>query len=345
VIRESSPSVRPRARCSGWAATWLRELSLLARDDSGSGARFSVRVVTRSYVWNLSCLAALWGASYLFIKVAVEEIEPATTMFLRLLIAALLLVPFLLAREGIREGAAQLRDAWRPGLVLGVVNAAVPFTLIAWGEQHIDSGIAAIANATVPLFVVLLAIRFRPSERATGGRLGGILLGFVGVGVLTGAQAEGGWWAAAGTLAVVLASLSYATGSLYGMARTGDTSGPVLATASVIAGTLILLPFALAQLPHELPGWKALGSVAALAVGGTALGQLILFRMLRLHGSSRTSLVTYLLPPTALLYGAILLDEPVTVSALTGLALILPGVALGSGALRLPRRAAVAQTP
>jgi drug/metabolite transporter (DMT)-like permease len=298
--------------------------------------------VTRSYVWGISFLAAVWGASYLFIKVAVEEIEPAPMMFFRLALAVLLLVPFVLAREGVREGAAKLRDAWRPGLVLGLVNAAVPFTLIAWGEKHIDSGIAAIANATVPLFVVLLAIRFRPSERATGSRLVGILLGLVGVAVLSGAQAEGGWWAVAGTLAVVVASLAYATGSLYGMARTGDTSGPVLATASMIGGALILLPFAVAQLPDELPGWKALASVAALSVAGTAVAQLVLFRMLRLHGSARTSLVTYLLPPTALLYGALLLDEPVTVSAITGLVLILPGVAIGSGALRFRRRAPVA---
>jgi drug/metabolite transporter (DMT)-like permease len=292
-------------------------------------------------VWLISFLAAVWGASYLFIKVAVEEIEPAPMMFFRLAIAALLLAPFLLAREGVRAGAAKLRGAWRAGLVLGFVNGALPFTLIAWGEKHVDSGIAAIANATVPLFVVLLAIRFWPSERATGGRLGGILLGLVGVAVLTGAQAEGGWWAVAGTLAVVLASLSYAVGSLYGMARTGDTAGPVLATATVIGGALILLPFAIVQFPDELPGWKALASLAGLSVGGTALAQLVLFRMLRLHGSARTALVTYLLPPVALLYGAALLDEPVTVSALIGLALILPGVALGSGALRLPRRAVV----
>jgi drug/metabolite transporter (DMT)-like permease len=108
---------------------------------------------------------------------------------------------------------------------------------------------------------------------------------------------------------------------------------------------LMLLPLAIVQFPAELPGWKALASVAALAVGATAIGQLVLFRMLRLHGSARTSLVTYLLPPTALLYGAVLLGERITVAALVGLALILPGVALGSGAVRLSRRAAVAPTP
>ena len=301
--------------------------------------------MSRSYVWGIGFLAAVWGASYLFIKVAVEDIEPAPMMFFRTALAALLLLPVVLARAGAREGLAQVRGAWRAGLALGAVNAAIPFTLIAWGEKHIDSGVAAIANATVPLFVVLLAIRFRPSERASGARMAGILLGLVGVAVLAGAQPDGGWWAIAGTLAVVVASVSYAIASLYGAARAGHTAGPVLATAGMLGATVLLLPFAFVQFPDAMPGWKAIASLVALSVGGTALAQLVLFRMLRLHGSSRTSLVTYLMPPTALLYGALLLDEPITAAALAGLALILPGVALGSGRLRLPRRQPVAQTP
>jgi drug/metabolite transporter (DMT)-like permease len=301
--------------------------------------------VTRSYPVLIGTLAAVWGASYLFIKVAIDEIEPAPMMLARVVLASLLLVPFLVLREGAGPAVAQLRAAWKPGLILGLVNAAVPFALIAWGEKYVDSGVAAIANATVPIFVVLLAIRFRPSERASGARLGGFLLGFVGVAVLAGAGPEGGWWAVAGTLAVVLASLSYACGALYGGARTGDTAGPVLATASMLGACLWLLPLGVLQLPSELPSWQALASVAALGVAGTALAQLVLYRALRLHGSSRTTLVTYLMPPTALLYGALLLDEPLTAGVVGGLALILAGVALGSGAMRFPRRAPVTQAP
>ena len=294
--------------------------------------------MSRSYVWMLAFLAAVWGASYLFIKVAVDEIEPAAMMFFRLVIAAALLVPFVLVLEGVGPGLRSLARAWRPGLVLGTVNAAVPFTLIAWGEKHIDSGVAAIANATVPLFVILLAIRYRPSERATGTRLAGVLLGLIGVAVLAGAQPDGGWWAVAGTLAVVVASLAYAVGGLYGQGKAGAVSAPVLATATVVGGALVLLPFALLQLPDQVPGWKASASVAALAVAGTALAQILVFRMLRLHGAARLSLVTYLLPVTAIAYGVLLLDEQLSAGTLAGLALILPGVALGSGAVRLPRR-------
>jgi drug/metabolite transporter (DMT)-like permease len=300
----------------------------------------------RGYVLGLGFLALVWGASYLFIKVAVEDgIEPVPMMFVRTGVSALLLVAFVLGWRGTRRGLREVRDAWRPGLVLGVVNAAVPFTLIAWGEKHVDSGVAAIANATVPIFVVLLALRFRPSERVDGTRLAGIALGLVGVAVLAGAQPEGGWWAVAGTMAVVVASLSYAIGALFGSARAGSTSAPVLAAASMAAAALVLAPVAVFQVPDRMPGWEAIASVAALTVLGTAAAQLVLYRLLRLYGSARTTLVTYLMPPTAVLYGALLLDEPVTLALVAGLALILPGVALGSGAVRLRRRAAATATP
>jgi drug/metabolite transporter (DMT)-like permease len=301
--------------------------------------------VTRTYAPLLLTLALIWGGSYLFIKVAVDEIEPTAIMFVRCGVAAALLLPFVLWQRGTDVGTRELRAAWKPGLMLGLINAAVPFTLIAWGEKHIDSGVAAIANATVPLFVALLAIRYRPSERATGARMGGILMGLVGVAVLAGAQPDGGWWAFAGILAVVLASLSYAVSGLYAQLRVQSVAGPALAAVSMTGGALILLPFGVAQAPSELPSWEALAAVAALTIGGTAFAQLILYRILRLHGAARLSLVTYLMPPTALLYGALFLDEPLTAAAVGGLALILLGVALGSGAVRLPRREPAPATP
>ncbi len=287
--------------------------------------------MTRSYWPLLGTLAAVWGASYLFIKVAVEDIEPAAMMFFRLAVAALLLLPVVAAQGRLGEVAR----AWRAGLVLGVVNGAVPFTLIAWGEKHVDSGVAAIANATVPIFVALLLIRFIPGERLSRSRLAGVFLGLVGGAALRGGQpAGGGGGAGAGTLAVVVASLSYAVAGVYGQLRVRGTAGPVLATASMAGGALVLLPFAAWQLPREVPSPEAIGSLLALTVLGTAFAQLILFRMLRLHGSARLSLVTYLMPPVALFYGAVLLGEPLRPEALAGLALILGGIAIGSGKMR-----------
>jgi drug/metabolite transporter (DMT)-like permease len=300
--------------------------------------------VSRSYVPLLLLLAGLWGGSYLFIKVGVRDFEPTVLMALRMLIASVPLFVFLAFRPGGARGAIRdVRSAARDGLVLGLVNGAVPFTLIAWGETHVDSGIAAVANATVPIFVALLAIRFRPSERASGGRLAGILVGLAGVGVLAGVEPEGGTWAVLGTLAVVLASLSYAVGGLYGQWSVSQASGPVLATAATFYGGLVLLPFALAQLHDQAPGWKPVLSLLALALAGTSLAQLVLFRMLRLHGSARTSLVTYLLPPVALAVGAVFLDEPLRLSALAGAVLILVGVALGTGVGEGWRRRAAAE--
>jgi drug/metabolite transporter (DMT)-like permease len=263
---------------------------------------------------------------------------PAAVMSLRLLLAAAVLVGVLVLRMGWRPAVAALRATGRHGVVLGVINGAVPFWLIAWGETHIDSGIAAIANSTLPIFVALLAVRLRPSERPSGLRLGGILVGLAGVAVLSGLHPDGGGWAVAGTLAVVLASLFYARASLYTQEHFAKTPPLVTATAALLIGAIVILPFGLLQLPEELPSWKALGSIAALSVGGTAIGSLVLYRMLTTYGSSRTTLVNYLLPVFALFYGAVLLDEPLTAHALGGLVLILAGVALGSGLVRLTRR-------
>jgi drug/metabolite transporter (DMT)-like permease len=294
--------------------------------------------VARGYVTLLAIVAAIWGASYMFIKVAVDELEPTAMMCLRLILAAAVLVPVLVATAGWRPAFSDMREAGWGAWIVGLLNAALPFTLIAWGEKYVDSGIAAIANASVPIFVVLLALRFNRSERVRGARLAGILVGIAGVGVLTGLHPEGGWWAVAGTLAIVAASLCYAGANHYVQHRFSRTSPLVIAAASSVAGALILVPFAAFQLPDEVPSWEALGSVAALGVLGTAVALLFFYRMLNRYGASRASLVTYLLPPTALFYGAVILDEPITLNAVLGLLLILAGVALGSGLLRLARR-------
>lgn len=279
----------------------------------------------------LFLLAAIWGASYLFIKLAVDDIEPAPMMAARTLLAGAILAGYLVVTLGRRQALRDLLASWRPALVLGGVNAAIPFWLVAWGEKHIDSSVAGIAQSTVPIFTFLVAARVVPEERVGLGRALGIALGFLGVAVLAGLDPRGGWWAVAGTLAVVLSSLSYAVGGVYGQLRVRTVSGPVLATGSMLVGGVILLPLALFQLPDRTPSAEALGGLLALTLLGTAFGQLVLFRMLRLFGSRRLSLVTYLMPGFALVYGAVFLSEPITAAALGGLVLILVGVALGSG--------------
>ncbi len=293
------------------------------------------------YAPMLLLLAAVWGASYLFIKVAVDEIEPAPLMAARTGIAAIVLITYVVARLGWTRAIAELRSAWRHCLALGILNAALPFWLIAWGEQYIDSGLAAVVQASVPIFNALIALKVLPQERLSRSRALGLALGIAGVAVVTGIHPGGGWLAVAGAFAVVASSVSYAGAGVYGQLAVSDTAGPVLAAGSMLAGGLILLPFAVFQLPTAVPSWEATASLLALALLGTALAQLVLFRILALHGSARLSLVTYLMPGFALFYGAAILDEAITLATLLGLALILGGVALASGRLRLPRRLAL----
>jgi drug/metabolite transporter (DMT)-like permease len=281
----------------------------------------------RAYLPPLLLLSAIWGSSYMFIKVGIRDFSPAAMVELRLLLAGAVLVSFL----GFRRRLRMVRRAVAPGAVVGVVGMAVPFVLISWGEKHVDSGVAAVANSSVPIFVALLALRFAASERSTGSRVLGLLVGLAGVGVVAGVHPAGGWWGVSGALAVVLASLCYAVSSLY-IQRSLVVGGLELGAASVLCGAVAVLPFALADLPDSV-GWKPFASVVVLGVVGTGLAQLIVNHLIGTHGAARSMLVNYLLPGFALLYGATILDEPLTVAKVGGLALILIGVTLASGLL------------
>jgi drug/metabolite transporter (DMT)-like permease len=294
----------------------------------------------RAYLTLLLSLAAIWGASFMFIEIALDDLEPTTLMAGRCLVALLFLLSIMAATGTL----GKLRQAGRPAFALGVINSALPFTLIAWGQQHIDSGVAAIGNATMPIWVAVFALWLAQSERATGLRIVGIALGIVGVGVLTGAQPDTDRWAVAGTLAVIAASVLYAIASLL-LQRQSERLDPVtLSTTTMVGATAALLPFGIAQAPSELPGWEAAGAVLALGLAGTGAGILIFMKIISDYGSFRAGLVTYLLPVTALFYGGFLLDEEVTGWMIAGLLLILSGVALGSGLLR-PGRVAEAPEP
>jgi drug/metabolite transporter (DMT)-like permease len=279
----------------------------------------------------LLLLSAIWGSSYMFIKVGVRDFSPATLVELRLLLAGAVLVSFL----AVRRGARSLRPALAPGAFVGIVGMAVPFLLISWGETRVDSGVAAVATSSVPIFVALLALRFAATERASALKGVGLALGLGGVAVVAGVHPDGGWAAVVGTLAVVLAALCYAVSSLYSQRNLRIVGGVELAAASVAAGALAMLPFALVQLPGSV-GWKPLVSVIVLGVVATGIAQLLVNRLIGEHGAARTMLVNYVLPVFALLYGAAILDEPLTLAKIGGLALILLGVTLASGLVALP---------
>ena len=287
----------------------------------------------------LISLALIWGASFLFIKVAVRELTPATLILGRLGLAAItlaLLVPF---SVGTQETRRQLREHWLWLVVVALVNTAIPFWLLSWGETRIDSGLASIIQAAVPIFNALIAFVAFQEVRVTGSRLVGVAIGFVGVALLVGAQPEG---KVLGALAVVGMAFCYGLGGLLTGRYLKPVQPVVVALASTAIAALVALPVGVAQAPSQMPGWKTIASVVALGIPGTALAYLLFFALVAGPGAAYASLVTYLIPPIALAYGAIFLGERFGAAALGGLALILAGVALGTGGVRLRRASVVA---
>ena len=289
--------------------------------------------MSRRHLLMLLVLSAIWGASFMFIKVGVRELTPATLVWGRVGLGALSLAPIALGSRALR---ASLRRTWKDVTVVGLLNTAIPFWLLSWGETRLDSGLAAIIQASAPIFSVGFAAVFFRSERSTGLRLVGVLLGFVGVALLVGAQPSGDVLAA---LAVVLAAACYALGILYMGARLAGEPPLAVAFGNVLVATIAATPFGAIEAPGHMPGWKVIGSVVALGVLGTAFAYVLYFAIAGGAGGSKAILVTYLVPPVAVVYGALFLGEPIEASALGGLALILGGVALGSGTLALRRRA------
>jgi drug/metabolite transporter (DMT)-like permease len=290
----------------------------------------------------LLALAAIWGSSFMFIKVAVEEVTPGVVVFGRVLVATLALLPAVPFMIGWRRLWADLRRYAYPLVVLGLFNASLPFWLLAWSEKRLDSGLAAVLQASTPLFTALVAFGFSRSDRVGGARLAGVVIGFLGVALLVGAQPEGDVLSA---LAVLGSAGCYAASALYAGARLRQTPPIVTSIGTLAVATIVTLPLGVAQLPSQVPSWKAVGSLVALGAVGLSLAYLLYFGLIAGAGASYAVLVTYLVPALALGYGALFLDEPVTASALGGLALVLVGVGLGTGTLRLPRRTAVGETP
>jgi drug/metabolite transporter (DMT)-like permease len=282
----------------------------------------------------LLALAAIWGASFMLLKIALRDLAPTTVIAFRIgsaVVTIALLVPLLAAR---RRALDEVRERWRELAFLGLINTAAPFLLLTWGQQYIDTGVAAILNASAPLWTALLALAFVRSERVGGLRLAGIVIGFVGIVLLIGFEPSGTGRAVAGSLAVVVGAASYAVGALFVARRLHGVSPLGLSLGSMLWATLFTLPFGLARLPGQALTLEAGAAVLALGVGATAIGNFLYFGLIAGAGPSRAILVTYLVPSLAMVYGVTLLDETLTAQALAGLALVLLGVFLGTGTLR-----------
>jgi drug/metabolite transporter (DMT)-like permease len=298
------------------------------------------------YLGVLLLLGAVWGASFLLIKIGVQEMAPETLVMLRLVIAAAVLLAVLYAR-GLR--LPMRWRSWADFLFLGVIGLIFPYMLITWSEQAIPSGMAAILNATTPLFSLLVGYVWTREERLSGLRLLGVALGFAGVVVAVGikdldlARAD-----TQSQLAVLVAAACYAVTGIYARRAFRGVPALVPATGQMLAGALLITPYALVVrgIPAPLPSATAIGAVVALAVFGTGLAYILLYWLMERIGATRSSMVTYLLPPFALAYGALFLGEAVALNALLGLVLVVVGILLANGMLTLSvfsRRADVQQ--
>ena len=286
--------------------------------------------------WTLLVLLSLvWGASFLFGRVIVAEVPPLTATWLRVALAASALwiaLPFFVRVSGPLP--------WRRFAVMGLLNNAIPFTLILYGQTAIGAGLAAIVNAMTPIWTVLLAGTVTDDERLSSAKLAGVALGFAGVAVLIGAAAleglEASVWA---QVAVLGATVSYACAGLYGR-RFRDVAPALTARGQLTMAALIMLPLALLDRPWTLlwPSAEVVWSMALLATMSTALAYILFFTILARAGATNVLLVTFLVPLSAIALGALFLDEVLAPRHLVGLVLIVGGLALIDGRLVRPIR-------
>ena len=291
----------------------------------------------------LLVLALVWGSAFVFIKIAVTSFAPATYVWLRIAMAAAALMVVLRLRGKTLSLSLAL---WAPVALLALINNVVPFLLFGWGQRHIASGLAAILQATTPIFGVIAAHFLTSDERITPARLGGVIVGFAGVAVMIGPQLVGnGGNHLLAQLACLFASFLYALAGIHARRFKALGVGPLeLAAAQFVAGAVMLLPVMLLVdrpwlgLPTALEAW---GAVAVLALVCSAFAYILFFRLIERAGATNSLLVTLLVPPVAILVGALVFQESLGANQLAGLLLIGVGLAVIDGratTLLRPRR-------
>jgi drug/metabolite transporter (DMT)-like permease len=286
-------------------------------------------------------LSAFWGASYLFIKVALDDgVAPWAIVSARTALAALVLLP-LGAYLGV---LGSLRGRLGPIAVLGIVQAAAPLSLIALGEERISSSLTGILVSTAPIFTFLLAFALTGAERASRASLTGVAIGILGVGLLLGVDAGGGTDALVGGLFVILAAFGYAVAAWY-LKRNLSGVDPVATVAGTQAvAALVTLPLGLAHIPESMPSADAIASIATLGIICTGIAFVFFHSLVASEGPATASLVGYVAPGFSVTYGVVLLDESFSAASAAGLVLILAGSWLAAGGELPARRRDVAAT-
>ncbi|MEL7510347.1 MAG: DMT family transporter [Cyanobacteria bacterium J06554_1] len=287
-----------------------------------------------SDIAELLLLAALWGGSFLFMRIAAPVLGPVWLIEFRVLLAGLVLLP-VLARLGL---LGELRRHLAPLFVVGCLNSATPFLLLAFASVSLPAGFTSILNGTAPLFGTVVASIWL-HEKLTPARIAGLVLGFVGVVIVVG-------WKTIDTtpgsliaiVAALLAALMYAIAAPYIKQTLADVPSLVATTGSQLGAALIIIPALPFTVPQQTPSARVVISVLALAVLSTVFAYILFFRLIQNIGSTKALTVTYLIPIFAMLWGAMVLQETVTSSMILGCGLVLLGTAIANDVLPLSRR-------
>jgi drug/metabolite transporter (DMT)-like permease len=270
-------------------------------------------------------MGVIWGVPYLLIKVAVADLSPASLVFLRTATGGLVLLPLALARGSILP----LRARWRWVLLYTVVELAVPWMLLADAERHVSSSFAGLLVAAVPFIGALLALLTGAEDRLDARRVGGLLVGFLGVATLVGFDLSGGSLGAVAEIAVV--TIGYALGPMIIAHRLRDVPAVGVVTASLVLTAIGYAPAGVLQLPHHAPSVQVILAVAALGLVCTAVAFLLFFALIAEVGPIRATVITYVNPAVALGLGVVVLGEAFTAATAAGFALILLGSFLATG--------------
>jgi drug/metabolite transporter (DMT)-like permease len=295
---------------------------------------------TKKQTWlvDFILLAAIWGASFMFMRTASQELGPLASAGLRVTIAALFLLPILLFKG---LGGA-LRTHWKITFSVGVLNSALPFVCFTYALLSITTGLSAILNATVPLFGAVIAWLWL-KDRPSGSRMLGLAIGFLGVTMLAWDKASfkpdanglsTGW----AVLACLLACLCYGTAASVAKRYMAGLPSLVSATGSQIGASIALIPLTLLYWPNHAPSLQAWGAVLVLGVVCTGLAYILYFRLIERAGPSRALAVTFAIPAFAVFYGVLLLGESITAWMVICALVIIAGTTLSTGLVKLGTR-------
>jgi drug/metabolite transporter (DMT)-like permease len=277
----------------------------------------------------MAALALIWGVSFLLIKVAVHDMSPTVLLLLRSASGLLGLAVIVKAM-----GRPLIGPGWRTRLgsfaFMAVTNAIIPWIAIAWGEERISSGLASILNSTTTLWTAIIIYWAMPSERPSIVNYVGVVVGFAGVVILVlpDLRTHGVSANVLGTLAVLVASLSYALNAIYQRTRMRNVSVFDISIGQLAAATVFAIPLAIPSLPSVHVAWQSLAAVLALGAAGTGVAYLLYYFVMNSLGAVRAAGVTFLVPITAVFWGVVLLHETVSLPMVIGMAVILGGILL-----------------